>query len=115
MVAETAGSAASGDRRERRVTQSALRRESVLKYPDLARALTEPPLGFRRPEEWNGYIPPGAMPQDACPQCRNDPGRRGCRNPMHTAPLNNSPRRTALVALVEEASRRDKAEQAAHE
>ncbi|MFG1857498.1 hypothetical protein ACGFJT_37080 [Actinomadura geliboluensis] len=61
-------------------------RGSVLRYPDLAAKLREPPLKFRRPEQWNGYIPP-----DTC----------------GSAP-NLSPRRDALIVLVEEAARRDR-------
>ncbi len=37
---------------------AAERRRRVLAHPDLAQRLTERPLGFPRPEMWNGYIPP---------------------------------------------------------
>jgi hypothetical protein len=115
MVAERAGLTPSGNQVESRVTEREQRRARVLKYPDLAKKLTEAPLGFRTPAARNGYIPPNAMPQEACPQCRSDPGMRGCRNVFHTAPINDSPQRTALVALAAEALRREQAEQAAHE
>lgn len=34
------------------------RRGAVLRYPDLAARLCQPPLNFRRPDNWNGFIPP---------------------------------------------------------
>lgn len=59
------------------------RRESVLRYPDLCAALCDlPGGGFVEPRQWNGYVPPAG-------------GR--------------SARRDALVAIVEEAARRDAA------
>jgi hypothetical protein len=38
--------------------ETAVTRERVLAYPDLAGRLTRPPLNFKRPEQWNGYVPP---------------------------------------------------------
>lgn len=32
------------------------RRERVLAHPDLAVRLTKPPINFKHPEQWNGYI-----------------------------------------------------------
>jgi hypothetical protein len=54
---------------------------AVLAIPELAQRLTEPPLGFAKPEQWNGGIPPETFNGE-----RND-----------------SARRDALLALVEEA------------
>jgi hypothetical protein len=102
--------------------ESEARRERVLKYPDLAKRLTEPPLSFRTPQDWNGYVPPKTDPQDACDRCsghgrdqisasnwkgRQDPPR--CRNPNHTTRMNNSSRRAALVAIAAEAKERERA------
>lgn len=65
-------------------TEAAHRRGLVLRYPDLAAQLTEPPIGFSSPEKWNGYIPPATWNQS-----------------MNTARC-----RPALLALVAEAERR---------
>jgi hypothetical protein len=64
--------------------ECARRRGLVLRYPDLAAKLTEPPLRFTTPEHWNGYIPPSTWNQA----------------------INTAPCRTALLALVEEAEKR---------
>lgn len=61
-------------------------RDSVLRYPDLAARLCEPPIGYEKATQWNGYVPP-----DTCGNA-----------------LNLSPRREALVELVNEAARRDR-------
>ncbi len=68
---------AMGARRDNRV--------AVLAYPDLAQRLTEPPLGYERPDQWNGFVPPATYDQ-----------RR-----------NDSARRDALAEIVAEAHRRD--------
>ncbi|WP_055406609.1 hypothetical protein [Frankia sp. ACN1ag] len=36
----------------------AQRRARVLAHPDLAARLCAPPLGYRSPEGWNGFVPP---------------------------------------------------------
>jgi len=64
---------------------AAHRRGLVLRYPELAAKLTEPPIGFTAPEKWNGYIPPAT----------------DCTGAMNTARC-----RPALLALVAEAERR---------
>lgn len=64
---------------------AAHRRGLVLRYPELAAALTRPPIGFSAPEMWNGYIPPAT----------------DCTGAMNTARC-----RPALLALVAEAERR---------
>jgi hypothetical protein len=88
------------------VKESTARRARVLSYPDLARRLTEPPLNYRRPEDWTGWIPPHALETSACDHCQADPGKGGCRRPGHTARINNSVRRAALVDIAAEALRR---------
>lgn len=60
------------------------RKAAVLAHPDLAQRLTEEPLNFARPDQWNGGIPPE----------------------MFNGEHNDSPRRAALVEIAEEATRR---------
>lgn len=60
-------------------------RDAVLAHPDLAQKLTEPPLDYQRPEQWNGFVPPEYFNQQ----------------------VNDSPRRAALVEIVAEAQARD--------
>jgi len=60
-------------------------RDAVLSYPDLAKRLTEPPLDYAEPSQWNGFVPPEEF------------------NGQHNA----SPRRTALAEIVAEAHARD--------
>lgn len=64
---------------------SAADRDAILRYPDLAQKLTEPPLNYARPEQWRGFVPPAVCEQR----------------------LNTSPERGALVELIQEAYRRD--------
>jgi len=56
-------------------------REAVLAHPDLAERLTQPPLGYAQPSQWNGFVPPE----------------------LFNNQINDSPRRAALVAVVDEA------------
>lgn len=72
------------------LAENARRRALVLRYPDLAARLTDPPVRHTTPEHWTGYIPPA---YDA-------PTLGGA------APINHSPARAALAALVAEAERR---------
>jgi hypothetical protein len=65
-------------------TRTAANRAAVLAHPDLAEKLTEPPLGYAVAEQWNGGIPAETF------------------NGGH----NDSPRRAALAAIVEEAMQR---------
>lgn len=60
-------------------------RELVLGIPKLAARLTKQPLGYAKPEQWNGYIPPYMVPA-------GDHHRR-----------NDSPQRVHLVAIVRQA------------
>jgi hypothetical protein len=64
----------------------------VMRYRDLAERLCQPPIGYAKPEQWNGYVPPAYDAE------RID----------GVTPLNDSPRRTALL---EEAAERADAEQ----
>lgn len=64
---------------------TAANREAVLAHPDLAKKLTQPPLDYARPEQWNGFIPPKLI--------ATEDGYE----------VNNSPRRHALNRLLEEA------------
>lgn len=64
--------------------ECARRRGLVLRYPDLAAKLTEPPCGFTLPEQWNGFIPPATWNQA----------------------INTVSSRRVLLALVEEAEKR---------
>lgn len=80
------------------------RRDRVLAYPDLARRLTEPPLRFADPSDWNGWIPPAMQPEEPCGYgC----GRHHRCDGIHAARRNNSARRQALVEIAAEAWRRD--------
>ena len=90
-----------------------IRRERVLAHPDLAEALTRPPLDFPEPGMWNGYIPPREG-HWAEPETLHSPARYfagGFRNPkgLRTGPteLNDSPCREALLAIWAEVVRRD--------
>jgi hypothetical protein len=70
--------------------ENARRRALVLRYPDLAERLIEPPLRHTTPEHWTGYVPPAS---DA-------PSLGGAE------PINHSPARKALAAIVAEAEHR---------
>lgn len=74
--------------------ENARRRGLVLRHPDLAERLTQPPIGHTTPEHWTGYIPPAY-----------DAETYGGGQPINT-----SPARAALVALLAEAEARTTAE-----
>lgn len=80
---------------QRRVREERVR--LVLAHPDLAEQLTSRLIGYIRPQDWTGYIPPAEIP--------------GSETSPGYYVLNPSPRRAALVALVEEARRREGAGQ----
>jgi hypothetical protein len=63
-------------------------RARVLRHPDIAKRLTEPPLRYSRPEVWNGYLPPD----------------------MWQGRHNDSPQRAALLEIVTAAVAADKAD-----
>ncbi|WP_017602230.1 hypothetical protein [Nocardiopsis lucentensis] len=69
------------------VTTNADRRRAVLAHLDLAERLCEEPLGFERPDQWTGFIPPAMWNQQP----------------------NTSPRRKALVEIYDEALARGRA------
>jgi hypothetical protein len=66
----------------------------IARYRDIAAKLCDPPLNCDRPEQWHGYIPPAY-----------DGEREN-----GTTPLNASPVRVQLMALLEEAAVRADAE-----
>lgn len=75
------------------VAEHAERRRLVLAHPDLAARLTQPPIGYREPAQWSGYIPP-YMIEGPCHAGRN------------TWTRNLSPVRVHLVAITHEAMAR---------
>lgn len=79
--------------------EQTVRRSRVLRHEDLRKRLTEPPIGYERPEQWSGYVAPKLLPQGG--------------DDAHTAVVNTCPRRRALVALCAEALSRERAEQVA--
>lgn len=70
--------------------ENARRRALVLRHPDLAERLTQPPINHTTPEHWTGYVPPA-----------HDPETFGGGQPLNTSPI-----RAALARLVDEAERR---------
>ncbi len=72
------------------------RRERVLRHPDLAARLTQPPLNHSDPAMWNGYVPPATWGDYWS-------GKHGEGKPKP----NNSPERAALVDICAEALRRE--------
>lgn len=75
-------------------TQTDDQHKLIARYKDIAAKLCDPPLGYDKPEQWHGYIPPAYDPEHI----------------DGVTPLNDSPRRTALLALLEEAAERADAE-----
>lgn len=68
-----------------------LRIRRVLKHPDLAARLCQPPLPWSSPAQWNGFVPPRFLAADAGGNVRP----------------NDSPERAALVEICTEAARRE--------
>jgi hypothetical protein len=66
-----------GPARAEAIARSAERRQLVLAHEDLAAMLTRPPVGFRDPKQWTGYVPPR----------------------IWNGSLNMSPQRKALAAI----------------
>ena len=62
----------------------------ITRYRDIAAKLCDPPLNYKRPDQWHGYIPPAYDAERA----------------DGVTPLNTSPVRAALMALLEEAAER---------
>lgn len=65
-------------------------RKLVLRYPDIAARLCEPPLNYARPGQWTGYIPPAFD------------GER----PDGAVPMNTSRYRAAFMVILEAAAER---------
>ena len=65
-------------------------RRLILRYPDIAARLCAPPLDYKRPDQWTGYIPP----------------RWDAPNEAFVVRPNDSPRRVALLELLEAAAER---------
>ena len=84
--------------RKARDHQAALNAENralVLRYPDIAKRLCEPPYGATNPANWTGYIP----------------GALGAENSRGVVSLNISSVRAQLLELVTEAAQRADHEQ----
>jgi hypothetical protein len=62
----------------------------IMRYPDIRARLCDPPLRYARPDQWHGYIPPAYDGE------RED----------GSVPLNRSPYRAALMAILEAAAER---------
>lgn len=73
------------------VQECAARRRRVLRHPDLAVRLTQPPLSYSSPDAWPGYVPPAG-------------GYWGAGGAWVK---NDSPFRAQLVAIASEAYKRD--------
>ncbi len=82
-------------------SEAASRRKRVLAHPDLAKLLTERPLGFQRPEQWNGYVPPAS----------GFWGRLSRPSDVPVEVPNNSPAYFALCELGRAVAERERAEQ----
>lgn len=81
--------------------ESARRKALVMKHEDLRAALLASPLDFVRPEQWTGWVPPATVPSDgAGADGAGTEAGRGYKP-------NTSPLRAALVAIVNEAERRE--------
>lgn len=70
---------------------NSLRVQRVLRHPDLAARLCQPPLPWTSPEHWNGFVPPRFLPSDASGNVRP----------------NDSPERAVLMEICTEAARRE--------
>lgn len=112
VVAVADGHAAVLEEIARAQAANQARRERVLRHPDLARRLTEPPLGYKFPEQWNGFVPPAEL-QDEMPEGLHSSALDGGYPNQHgkrtggTRP-NPSERRKALVAICAEALKRER-------
>jgi|SRR5215471_1980382 len=84
------------------------RRERVLRYPDLAARLTEPPLNYARPEQWNGFVPP-RWGQLADPEVLRSPVGEANKHGKRAKGRQDSdtPYRQALITIAAEAWTRD--------
>jgi hypothetical protein len=69
----------------------------VLRYPDIAKRLCEPPLGYAAPGQWTGYIPPAYDAEQV----------------DGSVPLNTSRYRAVLMEILEAAAERADSERRA--
>jgi len=76
--------------RAAKLAEAAANRALVLRYPDLAKQLCEPPYRASRPENWSGYIP----------------GPLASENNRGIVALNTSPVRAQLLTILEAAAER---------
>jgi len=90
----SAVSALWGDALAKGMQANAQRRARVLRHPDLAARLCQPPLGYSSPDHWNGFVPPRFLPADASGRVRP----------------NDSPERGALAEISAEAAAREVAQ-----
>jgi len=81
------------------------RRAAVLSHPDLAARLTEPDIGYSKPSDWNGWIPPAFIRPGSAEELLQSPtGRLNQRGKRAAGEEpNDSPRRAALVEIATEA------------
>ncbi|WP_026454835.1 hypothetical protein [Saccharomonospora iraqiensis] len=84
--------------------ENQLRRERVLRHPDLAERLAST-LRLSRASHWNGFVPPRTSVELACGACSTD-RRAPCRR-EHAAAANLSPTRAQVVQIAREALRRE--------
>lgn len=82
--------------------ESSRRRERVLAHDDLAARLGKV-LGISDPARWSGWIPPKALPEDDCGDCKAG----ACGSTAHRARANRTYIRRQLVDIAAEAYRRD--------
>jgi hypothetical protein len=81
--------------------EHAERRKLVLGFDDLAKRLTQQPVRYASPEQWNGYIPPLMVE-----------GPHNDRTHRDSMTRNPSPQRVHLVAICHEAYARTFGEEA---
>jgi hypothetical protein len=115
LIAERISRLPEGDRR-RPLLQGILnahassqdRRAAVLAHGDLAARLARPPLCYRRPGDWNGYIPPVvALDDDGGILRRVEQNGRAVFNQLGRRSsgivYNDTPERAALIEISTEA------------
>jgi len=74
--------------RKRKIDECTQNRALVLRYPDIAKRLCEPPYSAGDPANWTGYIP----------------GPLGAENSRGVVSMNNSPVRAQLLAILHDAA-----------
>jgi len=98
------------------LTRCRERRARVLSYPDLAAELCREPVGYARPEQWNGYVPPAVAVVDDGSLLKSAKSVNGGIVRIRHSQVgaysageipNESARRAVLVAIAAEAWQRD--------